>query len=114
MPNHNYVNSKPQPHFVDLTPLIKNSSYDIVTHEYNKNKLFLSQTEKTKKTPLSKQTHPSHYIPYVEGYRLHSLPITYIIALTPAHYGIYYATSSIDRTIKLWSDNFYLISTNLL
>lgn len=111
IPNHNNINSKPQPHFVDLTPLIKNSSYDIVTHEYNKNKLFLSQNEKNKKTPLSKQAPPSHFIPYVKGYRLHSLPITYMIALTPAHYGIYYATSSIDRTIKLWSDNFYLIST---
>ena len=50
-------------------------------------------------------------IPYTNAYHLHYDSITYIISLTPPISQTYYATSSIDNTIKLWDDTINLIST---
>lgn len=60
--------------------------------------------------PLS---NPSSHkaIPYTNAYHLHHDSITYIISLTPPISQTYYATSSIDNTIKLWDDTINLIST---
>ena len=105
---------KPRPHFTkqqpvtDLSPLIEHDAYDAITFEYNKHKSFLSSSEKHKRIPLPK---PSYSSLYHIAYRIHKSSIVCFLSLTPRYESIHYITSSTDNTIKLWDDNFLLIST---
>ena len=77
---------------------------------YTKHKSYLSNDEKHHSIiPLSNTSYKA--IPYTNAFRLHHGSITYIVSLTPPISQTFYATSSIDNTIKLWDDNIHLIST---
>ena len=92
----------------DLSPLIEHDAYDAITFEYNKHKTYLSSSEKHKKIPLPQ---PSYSLLYHIAYRIHKSSIACFLSLTPHYDSIHYITSSTDNTIKLWDNNFHLIST---
>lgn len=99
----------PPPHIVDLTPLLQSDTSDLITYEYKKNRLFLSDDEKFKAIPLAKPHSPPTIL-YHKIYNIHTSSITCILTLSPSCEGIHYATSSTDNTIKLWSALFHMLS----
>ena len=99
----------PPPHIVDLTPLLQSDTSDLITYEYKKNRLFLSDDEKFKAIPLAKPHSPPTIL-YHKIYNIHTSSITSILTLSPSCEGIHYATASTDNTIKLWSALFHMLS----
>ena len=104
--HHHHTKHYHQP-ITDLSPLIEHDAYDAITFEYNKHKTYLSSSEKHKKISLPQ---PSYSLLYHIAYRIHKSSIVCFLSLTPHYDSIHYITSSTDNTIKLWDDNFHLIS----
>jgi WD40 repeat protein len=89
--------------------LYKNTSLFHIENEYRKNKQIMDNDEKTMTYQL-KQIPPPRYInTYNLLTKLHNATITFICPFAPNPRDIGYATSALDKTIKLWTINFDLI-----
>ena len=89
--------------------LYKNTTLFHIENEYRKNKQIMDNDEKTMTYQL-KQIPPPRYInTYNVLTKLHNATITFICPLAPNPRDIGYATSALDKTIKLWTINFDLI-----
>lgn len=92
---------------VDIFPLIKEgtNANALIISEYEQHRNYISPSENKKVIPLPKPLSPqiAQYTNYVQ---LHPKRIICICVFKPHVENMYYATSSADNTIRLWTDTF--------
>lgn len=90
---------------VDIFPLIKEGTNALILSEYEQHRNYLSTSENKKVIPLPKPLSPQ-IMQYTNYVQLHSKRILCICVFKPHVENMYYATSSADNTIRLWTDTF--------
>ena len=98
------VKMKPSP-LVDLSPLLNDNKKDIIISEFERHRNYLTTEEENNVIPLPKPTKPN-IIQYSNYIQLHEKKILSLCVFNPPVENMYYATSSEDNTIRMWTDTF--------
>lgn len=94
---------------IDASKIDRINRHMKVESEFRKNKKLLNFNEKSVTAQISPIPPPEIIKNYIKATKLHPTVITCIAPFKPNPRDIAYATSSLDKTIKLWSINFDLI-----
>ena len=94
---------------IDASKVDRMNRHMSIESEFRKNKKLLDYNEKSVTSQISPVPPPEVIKNYIKTSKLHPTVITCIAPFKPNPRDIAYATSSLDKTIKLWSINFDLI-----